>query len=124
MIAEKTFSNIIQQVQSSNLNFQLKLSPFSAMISLKKTLVKDKLGNIIKPVDTKILGSAANHHEIVKTECVNAVDDCEAIKAENKDIAQNLHSRIKKLLNEKQDLKAIVETKILEIDYLEIPTEH
>ena len=40
MMAEETFSNIIQQVQLSNLNFQLQLSPFSAMISLKKTLLK------------------------------------------------------------------------------------
>ena len=63
MIAEKTFSNIIQQVLSSNLNFQLQLSPFSAMISLKKPPVKDILGNIIKPVDSKVLGSDANPYE-------------------------------------------------------------
>ena len=81
MMAEKTFSNIIQQVQSSNLNFQLQLSPFSVMISLKKTLVKDKFGNIVKPVDTKIPVGAANHHKIMKTEGVNAD---EATKAENK----------------------------------------
>ena len=49
MLAKKIFDQIIQQVQSSNLNFQLHLSPFSATISLKKSFVRDKLGNILLP---------------------------------------------------------------------------
>ena len=42
MIAEQTFDSILQQVQNSNLNFQLQLSPFSANISLKKSPIKDQ----------------------------------------------------------------------------------
>ena len=49
MIATQTFYNILNQVQNSNLNYQLQLSPFSAMISLKRSLVKDKSGNPILP---------------------------------------------------------------------------
>ena len=63
MIAENTFANIIQQVQSSNLNFQLQLSPFSAMISLKKTPVKDKSG-LLKNVAPKTVCSAADQNEV------------------------------------------------------------
>ena len=44
MAASKAFNKILDCVKSSNLNFCLQLSPFSANISLKKTLVKDKAG--------------------------------------------------------------------------------
>ena len=43
------FYKILDQIKSSNLNFQLSLSPFSAQISLKKSLVKDRSGNCLLP---------------------------------------------------------------------------
>ena len=49
MVGKTAFNNIIEQIQSSNLNFQLQMSPFSASISLKKSLIKDKFGNILFP---------------------------------------------------------------------------
>ena len=49
MIATQTFFDILNHMQNSNLNYQLQLSPFSAMISLKRSLVKDKSGMPILP---------------------------------------------------------------------------
>ena len=49
MAATITFETILNHVKSSNLNFQLQLSPFSALISLKKTLVKDQSGCSLLP---------------------------------------------------------------------------
>ena len=49
MVAKQTFQQIIEQIQVSNLNFQLELSSFSARISLRKSLVKDKFGNFLFP---------------------------------------------------------------------------
>ena len=49
MVAKRTFDYLLEQIQSSNLNFHLKVSPFSALISLKKSLVKDKYGKILLP---------------------------------------------------------------------------
>jgi hypothetical protein len=49
MAASKTFQQILDQITSSNLNFQLQLSPFAAQISLKKSLVRDKLGTPLLP---------------------------------------------------------------------------
>ena len=49
MAASIAFNKILQQVQSSSLNFHLQLSPFSAVISLKKSLVKDKAGCYLLP---------------------------------------------------------------------------
>ena len=44
MLATKAFDHLLQQVQSSSLNYHLQISPFSAIISLKKSLIKDKAG--------------------------------------------------------------------------------
>ena len=50
MIATTEFNKVIDLVQSSCLNFQLKLSPFSATISLKKSLIKNKSGTFMVPM--------------------------------------------------------------------------
>ena len=44
MLANNAFETLIDQVRNSNLNFQLQMSPFSAQISLKKSLVIDQAG--------------------------------------------------------------------------------
>ena len=44
MAASRTFDSILQQVQSSNLNFQLQISPFAANISLKRSPIRDRNG--------------------------------------------------------------------------------
>jgi len=44
MEASTSFQNILAKIQASNLNFKLELSPFSAVIWLKKSFVKDKIG--------------------------------------------------------------------------------
>ena len=49
MLASNAFHGILSQIQSSNLNFHLQISPFAALISLKKTLVKDKSGTYLRP---------------------------------------------------------------------------
>ena len=49
MLALSVYQNILDQIQSSNLNFQIQLSPFSALISLKKSFVKDRNGDILIP---------------------------------------------------------------------------
>ena len=52
--AERAFEHILEQLQASNLNFQLQLSPFSASISLKKSLVRDKTGKLLLPHYTPV----------------------------------------------------------------------
>ena len=49
MLAHKAFDSVLHQVQSSNLNFHLQISPFSAVISLKKSFLRDKSGAIRLP---------------------------------------------------------------------------
>ena len=52
MVAKSSFDNILDQLQSSNSNFKLQVSPFSATISLRKSMIKDKNGVTIMPKNT------------------------------------------------------------------------
>ena len=70
MHASNTFDRLLQEIRSSNLNFQLQESPFSAQISIKKSLVKEKNGSfrhppVISCKDAKIkaLETRANYLE-------------------------------------------------------------
>ena len=45
MAVNETFSSIISEIQLSNLNFSVQITPFSAYITLKKSVIKDQNGN-------------------------------------------------------------------------------
>lgn len=88
MYATQTFDYILNQIQKSNLNFQLQLSPFSATISLKKSMVKNKSGCPIFPseslspaADIEALVSKIRRLEVdianYRNDYENAVNDCE-----------------------------------------------
>ena len=49
MDASAVFNTLVQQIQSSHLNFRLELSPFSANISLKKSFIRNKSGIPLLP---------------------------------------------------------------------------
>ena len=49
MDVESVFKTVIRNIQSSNLNYRINLSPFSASISLKKSFIKDRNGNCLFP---------------------------------------------------------------------------
>ena len=49
MLAVQTFDEILEKVKVSNLNFQVQMSPFSAIICLKKSFIRDRSGNIVPP---------------------------------------------------------------------------
>ena len=55
MIATKNFNSILTKIQSSGLNYSLKVSPFSAFISLRKKLVKDMSGRYVIPLQSETL---------------------------------------------------------------------
>ena len=52
MAASIAFNTILDQIRGSNLNFQMHLSPFSANISLKSSLIKNKSGAQLLPPAT------------------------------------------------------------------------
>ena len=53
MVTTNAYEKILDQIMTSNLNFQIQMSPFSAVISLKKSLIKNKSGVPILPPVTR-----------------------------------------------------------------------
>ena len=49
MLTAQAFNKILDGIQKSNLNYQIQVSPFSAFISLKKSLIKDGDGSLLLP---------------------------------------------------------------------------
>ena len=49
MFAANKFDQILDIVKNTHLNFQLQLSPYSAVISLKKTVITDRSGAPVLP---------------------------------------------------------------------------
>ena len=96
MEASSTFKTLIQQIIESNLNFKLEQSPFSAVISLKKSFAKDKSGKILpsSPINTTTLYRVREENQILnrkviflenvintlKTDFEKAVDECEEVR--------------------------------------------
>jgi hypothetical protein len=87
MAAKRSFENILEQIQSSNLNFQLQLSPFSASISLKKSFIRDKTGNLLLPqyppaqhVDHEV----EHHNSLLASENDNLKEQIEELLTSNK----------------------------------------
>ena len=49
MLASKKFDGILREIQASHLNFSIQLTPFSALISIRKSFVTDRSGAVILP---------------------------------------------------------------------------
>ena len=85
MVASNAFDQIIECVKSSNLNFFLQLSPFSATISVKKTLIKDKAGSYLLPSSIPDYSAQLKHdlHSTKVKELEDIVADLKSRLAES-----------------------------------------
>ena len=135
MEASTTFENLLEQMQKSNLNFKLERSPFSAVISLKKSFVRDKLGNISSPVtNTAVLLDqlrAENKSlrnkvfdqektiESLKSEFENTVDECEELNKVKIMLENQIKSRIFAIKKESIDETPEFEANKLKLKFLE-----
>ena len=62
MVTNKAFNKVLSCVQDSGLNFQIQMSPFSASISLKKSLVRNLVGSPVLPT-ISIMEDNIDKHE-------------------------------------------------------------
>ena len=102
MDASARFENILAKVQNSNLNFKLEISPFSAVICLKKSFAKDKFGQVLKPhlddtTNQTIITTLhqknlelENSYQNLKYEYQNALVACEETCQDNRDLKSEL----------------------------------
>ena len=99
MAAVTTFNSIIQQLQASNLNYQLQLTPFTAKISLKKTYIKDRFGRPFQSEVSPHVNVDPNHEvEALAAEKCKLESELAVVKNE---LASTIHEH-KKCLNDLQ----------------------
>ena len=141
MLAGKTFENILHQIQTSNLNFNLQLSPFSALISLKKTLVKDRTGTSLLPppcpparIEAEDMLALAAKNALLERDVAaltinygNAVDDCEVAHTKIKSLETIIQLKkepsdafIHQLEKENDNLKDVIEKQSENISNIEV----
>ena len=88
MAASVVFENVINQVKLSNLNFRMELTPFSASILLKKSLIKDRSGYHLQPPIQRI--RPANHsttlEDDLKEQLQRLKQNFEMLDAKNKSL--------------------------------------
>ena len=134
MLASKAFDSVLDQIKNSCLNFHIQLSPFSAIISLKRSFIRDKSGNLllppICPVPSEVVHQNLNlekeetvlkkMHEKAVRDCKDAHGIIESLKNtlkeekvkldEATDKIENLTNSLKKRDSEISNLKGALKT--------------
>ena len=116
MDASSTFETLLLNLRNSNLNFKLELSPFSAVISLKKSFIKDKFGTplLSAPLSPPSAPPPGNSQLLQENKYLNQklFDQQKAIDALTFDLTnavnecQEVHKVNDKLKVENKDLKS------------------
>ena len=108
MVAAKSFDQILHQITSSSLNYHLQVTPYSAIISLKKSLLNDKSGYPMQPRPNQALDNVHHQELIVKNLKLQA--ELQMLKERNEELIKESdynHETIKGLLGtvkEKEDI--------------------
>ena len=125
MEASKIYENILNQTQISFLNYKIE---FSAVISLKKSFVKDRSGNTLHPlscetdplhlsqpaVNLNLLNQNANLQkqvESLKSDYINVLDECET----DTKLKADLESRLTVKSEEKFAMKDALEKELSDL---------
>ena len=114
MMASQKFYSILQEIQSSHLNFQLQLSPFSALISLKKSFVREKDGSVSFPLH---LGDKVSEAEIsdYKGRNEKLVMELDTLRCKYEDVFDDCASKTEELRANKNRI-VVLENKIVKAE--------
>ena len=110
MTASNAFNEIIDQIRGSNLNYQIQLTPFSAYISLKNTLKKDKSGCQVLPQSSPFPSNDVETSDMV-----------EILAAKNKKLEEDLfalQSNLEKVVKDVEESHKTLKSRDNEIDNL------
>ena len=105
MCPSTIFYNILNQIQASNLNFQLQMSPFSAVVSLKKSFVKNKSGTTLFPQTLPNAPSANTEYLVNKNQQLEK--DILKLRNEYEQVVEN-SEKVENSVVENENLKIII----------------
>ena len=136
MRASTIFNDILQKVQSSQLNFSLQLTPFSAIISLKKSIITDKNGSpLVQPPCQDFSFSRYEQlesaHSELKINYEKSVSDLEdacikihALESQLKQAHSNEEYTIKEYKNKVKTLENALNKKNEDINSLKLTSQN
>ena len=113
MAANATFASILSEMQLSYINFAIKVTPFAAYITLKKTVQKNLNGNLTTPSPPLhfLLQQTQGENQNLREEishlksCVNSIENkYGAVEHENKGLVESLEE-IKKAVDDVTNTK-------------------
>ena len=101
MATSTCFSSILHEIQLSNLNFKIEMTPFAAFITLKKTVLKDKNGVPALPSPPIIFLLQQVQQEIFSLQVENAelketVRKCEAEDEESDKVKSDIWFKLER----------------------------
>ena len=102
MLASNYFNAILEQIQMSCLNFHIQVSPFSAIISLKKSFIKDKCGNLVLPLNRHVQRENVKNEPVVDKDAL-AEETIVKKEAVENDHVESLQFELNKLVIEKKN---------------------
>ena len=99
MAVDATFSSIINEIQLSNLNFTIQMTPYAAYITLKKSSLKHHDGSyaLPSPPVLSILQEALHLNEIQKRKILELTTSCAASRTKIENIMIEIVTLLDKL---------------------------
>ena len=120
MATNTTFSSILNEIQLSNLNFTINLTPYAAYITLKKSVQKDMNGNLLTPAPPLLflLHQAQEQTlqlRVENSELRSTIDNLEkkldAIACDNARLVESLEDKTKSVAD-LNSTKSVLENRI------------
>ena len=103
MDANYAADTIISAIKKSNLNFYIQESPFSLLINLRKTFIKNKNGVIIQPPIRETTNDSTEQVKKLEQENYNLRDTVERLEAElnvTKNVLKEMRVELEKTKSE------------------------
>ena len=104
----------------SNLNYQLQLTPFSALVSLKKTFVKDKFGKHLLPTKKVNHGESSQYERCALIDKIDSLDQkLQEMQTRGKNDAETIRILELKAANAEASVLKVYKVKDEEVIVLE-----
>ena len=115
MVATASFNDILHHIQTSCLNYQVKITPFSANISIKKSFIKDRDGcPVVFSVGDSKFKSGASQSQIDAMKYFELEKELEKLRTKQNEYFQKLNAAYVTIAN----LRNIIEERDIAINYL------
>ena len=119
MCVNQVFETLLNTVKRSNLNFHIQQTPFSAVISIKKSLIKDRFGSNLQsqliPLDSKLVATLKVENQELK----NRIDH---LKKYSTALQRDLEEAVNESESANNTIKKLESDLVLLSDKLEVAT--